>query len=216
MIDLETVSAYVDGDLQPGERARFEAALKEDPSLLEAVEEVRTLRALAHQAVPAGPARDLWPAIRDRVRRPLFSTVLFRWGPIGAVATAAILGAFVLVGRVLGPSDGGLDDELATARDAYVSVVGRLESTARTRATRLSPAVRAKVNASLAAVDRAIAECEQALARDLDHDLSRHHFLLALYDEKVRVLKTVIEATDKPKPQGRVDPPRGFSGQETT
>ena len=216
--DLEVVSAYVDGDLESPDRERFEAALAENASLAEAVKEVRTLRNLALQAVPSGPSRDLWPGIRARVlRRSWFSIPRIppvRWGLV-AVSMAAMIGAVWVMQKPDLPTDMGLDEELDAARGAYVTAVDRLEVTARARSVRLSPVVRAKVEASLAAVDHEISECEAAL-RKARGSAERSQFLLALYDEKVRVLKAVIEATDEPEPQSRAAPPRGFGRQEAT
>lgn len=218
MFDLETVSAYVDGDLEPAERVRFEATLSRDKALLDAVEEVRTLRSLAHQVEEAEPARDLWPEIREQVMRPSwwvwFSLPRMQWAP-AAVGVVALSLALIIVGVWgTGSEDQHIESELAAVRKAYVGVLDRLEETARTRAARLSPAVRVKLEMSLAAVDQAIKDCEAALAEEPSADGEGHQYLLALYDEKVRVLKSVIDATDDPKPQGRVEPPRGYGNRE--
>ena len=82
-------------------------------------------------------------------------------------------------------------DELEKTRTAYLAAIARLEAEAVTARSELPANVRRKVGDSLAAVDSAIAECEQALAENRA-DPESQKMLVALYEEKIRVLDATI------------------------
>jgi hypothetical protein len=61
--------------------------------------------------------------------------------------------------------------------------------------SKLPPITQDKLRANLAVVDRAIADCERALAAAPD-DADGQEMLLAMYDEKARILGSAIDASD--------------------
>lgn len=64
---LEKLSAYLDDDLAPAERAALEAHLAECVACREALGEIRAVIALAGQLDDRAPEHDLWPGIRARI-----------------------------------------------------------------------------------------------------------------------------------------------------
>ncbi len=113
-----TIAAYVDGELEPAARARFEAELARDPSLAEEVAAQRRLRArlgaiydpILAESVPLNLAMAAAAANDPPARR--FG--LAHWG-----AVAASLAAGLLVGRMAVPPPQGpltADNGALTAR----------------------------------------------------------------------------------------------------
>jgi hypothetical protein len=205
-LDTETLSAYLDGDLPEGDRAAVAAALATDPELAARVEELATLKALAREARPAPLRRDLWPEIRaavqargpwwavawDALQRPALA-----WS--GTAAACAVMVVVLVAGLQPPPPPGPVvvaapaESELAAARAAYLAAIQRLAQTAAAEAARLPPEAQEKLRASLAQVDAAITECERALAV-APLDPVGQESLLALYDEKIRVLRAAVRA----------------------
>src|SRR5688572_33207425 len=66
---IEQLSEYVDDDLSLRERARIEAHLSECPECARLVDDLRAVVAAAQSFEDMPPARDLWPAIADRLER---------------------------------------------------------------------------------------------------------------------------------------------------
>jgi hypothetical protein len=102
----ELLIAYVDGELDAAERARFEAEIAGDPDLARAVERHRQLVARVSAAYAPVLKEDLPPqllavaaAANDRVP-PRFT----RLAPWAAAAASLVIG--VLVGRALWPASG--------------------------------------------------------------------------------------------------------------
>lgn len=117
--------AYVDGELDAGERAAFEAALAGDPQLAQLVREQQALRrrvadaftpdldepvperllaaargqAVAAEVVDLARAREQREQ-RDVGRRPLRAVRDWRWPEWGAIAASVLVG--VLAGRFVG------------------------------------------------------------------------------------------------------------------
>ena len=64
---IEQLSDYVDDELSPRERTRIEAHLSECPSCVRLTDDLRAVVAAAQSVEDMAPARDLWPAIADRL-----------------------------------------------------------------------------------------------------------------------------------------------------
>jgi hypothetical protein len=102
----ELLIAYVDGELAPAERARFEAEIAGDPSLARAVERHRQLVSRVSAAYAPVLKEDLPPqllavaaAANDRAPRRAA-----RFAPWAAVAASLAIGVFA--GRALWPASG--------------------------------------------------------------------------------------------------------------
>jgi anti-sigma factor RsiW len=206
-VDTEALSAWVEGDLSAAERARVEAHLDGCASCRAELEALRRTILLSAELGDAPPARDLWPAIDRALDRPegwlsrLFgaggASAIVPWAIAGALAAAWVV---VLLRSPSAPSPSsraaGEPAGVVEARKAYASAIARLELAARGSEAALPDEVRRRLARNLAEVDRAIGECEALLLVHPD-DVDGQQLLLAMYDEKVRVLDAVIEAGDK-------------------
>ncbi|MFO0725128.1 MAG: zf-HC2 domain-containing protein [Myxococcota bacterium] len=187
----EQLSELLDDELAPDARDEAQRHLA---SCAACSEELAALRALS-QDLPALQVRspDLWPKIREGVEargwRRWLSEPRLAWGTSGLFAAATLSLLLVLFGRPT-PSP---KDELETTRVAYLAAIARLEGQAVTARSELPVNVRRKVADSLAAVDSAIADCEQMLEQNRA-DPESQKMLLALYEEKIRVLDATIAA----------------------
>ena len=105
----ETLIAYVDGELEPAERARFEAEMAADPALARQVARHEALSARVNAAY-AGVLDEAIPAqlltvaavANDRGGKPGIS----RLSPWIGLAASLVIG--VLAGRVVWPAEGPL------------------------------------------------------------------------------------------------------------
>ena len=61
---MDRVSDFVDGELDPTQRALFEGRMAEDEELRRAVLEIESMVGRAASLGPIEPTRDLWPAIK--------------------------------------------------------------------------------------------------------------------------------------------------------
>lgn len=100
--DIEQLSAYLDGQLSPGEKARLESRLARDPQLRAVMDELTQSRALLRQLPPRRAPRNftLTPAMAG-VRPPLprpYPTL--RWASL----LATLLLIFTFVTNALAPT----------------------------------------------------------------------------------------------------------------
>jgi hypothetical protein len=102
----ETLIAYVDGELDAAERARFEAEMAGDPALARAVERHRSLAARVNAAYASVLDERIPPqllavaaAANDRKSRPAAA-----FAPWAGIAASLLVG--VLAGRALWPTAG--------------------------------------------------------------------------------------------------------------
>ena len=153
------------------------------------------------------PGRDLWPAIADRIarrrggRNPLRSHGRVRWRRVGALAaaaallvaassviTAALVSRRVAPPRPAVPAVTAASLQLAQARDTYEAARAQLLAALAARRGSLSPATLKVVNENLAIIDRAVAEMEQALARD-PGNRELPALLVTAYRQEIDVLR---------------------------
>ncbi|MGN6452375.1 MAG: hypothetical protein ACTHL7_04780 [Steroidobacteraceae bacterium] len=170
------------------------------------------------------PAHDLWPGIESRLAalppaaataesaRPVYrSAPRLRW--LAAAAMVACLAVGIWIGRGLlpgGPAGGppkfadrtSVPSLAPTAFDAAYVSDPRYERQRRAlvralqeRLAALPPATRAKVSASLAAIEKAKKDLEQALGQDPSNALLQE-LLINTYQDEMRVLTDVHEASD--------------------
>jgi hypothetical protein len=116
----EEWTAYLDGELGPVARERFEAFLAAHPEAAAEVDGCRRLTRLWEGAAPPEPAPSAWATVWGRVEAALPVRAPARaWGAgrpyrafLGMAAAAAVLGG-VLLARPFWPQPGGLAGDVA-------------------------------------------------------------------------------------------------------
>lgn len=158
------------------------------------------------------PAEDLWPAIAPRLapRRPA-GTLLLRWPTAIAaglvIASASIGGTLILLrsGTAASPSASTAQAALATpassvaathtpADQALQQAIGQLEARLTNSEAAIDPQTRAGIRASLAAMDRAIADAATR-QRAMPDDSRTAQYLTSALQKKLEVLRTVTRRT---------------------
>lgn len=118
MISDETLMAFADGELAPGDRERVAAAIAADPALAERVRMFERTRQLAHDAFAPLLDEPVPDALRNRIEAaaaPASSNVIAlprrggrplpAWLPLAASIAAVVVGiGGFLAGRNLGPT----------------------------------------------------------------------------------------------------------------
>lgn len=224
MLSDETLSAYLDGELNEDERRRVEAAIEADVELSVRLSELVELRSLLGATELQGPSRDLWAAIETEVNRPRWWEL--RWVKLGlplGVAAAAAAAVLILAGApevpepsapIAGVEDMSPEDdrqlvasaesEIARAKQTYLAAIERLERRAERYTERLPDEERMKLQTSLFEVEQAIARVEGVI-HDNPTDVSAHTTLVALYDQKMRVLKSTVDVAESFLGQPKVE-----------
>ena len=165
------------------------------------------------------PGRDLWPQIEARIKEgnapvtaalPPRRAVPLRWlaaaAMVASVAVGVWIGRSVLPGGSAGvplaavpaaPRADGLSPlDVAYVNDPrYERQRAALMQSLQARVAALPPPARAKVMASLAAVEKAKQDLEQALGKDPGNALLQE-LLVNTYQDEMRVLTDVPEASD--------------------
>ncbi len=171
------------------------------------------------------PPRDLWPQIEARlkagdgnapaVESPMVRPrrVPLRWLALAAMVACVTVG--VWIGRDLVPLAGGTSAPISAANPhlgipggtgsamdaAYVSDPryqrerAQLVANLQGRLDAMPPAARDKVAASLAAIEKAKQDLEQALGKDPSNALLQE-LLINTYQDEMRALTDVHEASD--------------------
>lgn len=204
MISDEELSAFLDGDLNDYDRVRIEEALASDADAQGRLAGLQEMREALGVGAFEGPSRDLWSTIEAEVNRP-------RWWQlpriqlglsVGAIAAAVAI-AVVFIGTsgdgVVTPSDDVLveraQNEIDSAKQAYMAAIQILEQRAERYVDALPEDQRLKLRTSLFEVEQAIARVETVL-HDHPNDTSAHTTLVALYDQKMRVLRSTVELSE--------------------
>jgi anti-sigma factor RsiW len=186
----DRLSAYLDGELTPGERDACEEHLLGCPECREVLGELRVIVAEARALEDGEPALDLWPGIRARLggsmarlsdrpttpRRVLAFSLpqLLAAGLAFAVVGA---GGAVALGALGGTSDGAGMPVIAPAPvvqpavavpggAAWDQAVTELRAVLDAGRGRLDPRTVRVLEQSLATIDRALARSREALASD--------------------------------------------------
>jgi hypothetical protein len=181
-------------------------------------DKVKSLRELP---TSIAPPRDLWPQIEARLQadRPVQAPVRRRVVPARWLAAAAMVASIavgVWVGRDLLPVPGVASGPAVTAAaraplptagaagavDArYVSdpryqhARAQLVASLQAQLDAMPPPARAKVSASLATIEKAKTDLEQALGKDPSNALLQE-LLINTYQDEMRALTDVHEASD--------------------
>lgn len=196
----EVLSALMDGDLDAAQRAPLDAHVSGCATCQQVMRELATLHQLAAQDGRVQPARDLWLDIAPQLPRPSWN-----WRSLlqPLLLGGALAAALVLVVLNLRPQPAvehtprkDVMAELSRARGQYLDAITRLSVDAEAAMARVSDGDRKKLRDSLTLVDAAIGECEKAL-RSAPQDVETNQMLLALYDEKIRVLEAAVDAVPR-------------------
>jgi len=168
------------------------------------------------------PPRDLWPQIEARINaerrsapaaqpRPARARPLPpRW--LAAAAVVASVAVGVWIGRSLLPAPGPGVQSPGSARASFAAAPTALDvayvsdpryqrdraalmKSLQTRLAALPPAARAKVMASLAAIQRAKQDLQSALGKDPGNALLQE-LLVNTYQDEMRVLTDIHAASD--------------------
>jgi anti-sigma factor RsiW len=217
------LSEYVDGDMSPDDRERFEAHLGECADCREVLDDVRAVVRRADALDDAQPRTDLWPGIaarigataparpapqRTRVLRGVFARRVSVTVP---QLLAAGLGAVVLAAGGMWMTRGVAPAEMAqtTGSDTVTPVsiipaalsqtkydlaVADLEGVLERERESLDPATVRIVEESLETVDRALEQARQALLNDPESDYLRRH-LEETTRQKLDLLRRVTAFT---------------------
>ncbi len=209
---------WLDGVLPASEAAAVENHLAGCAYCREQARKLQRL--LAHAtALPASltPPRDLWPAIERRIARPSLWATLLTWRSPALLAAAAVLAALTAV-LLLHHEEGTVrtvemplatnaaeapavvgavsaaaveDPVLAQAEREYEAAANALIAALQQRQDDLAPGTIAGVRHNLVAIDRALVEVRQALAKD-PHNPELNRMLVATHRRKVDVLQRVV------------------------
>ena len=183
--DMEVkLNEYVDGTLDPGERAAVEAHVARCSGCRAAVAELRVLLGGA-QELPRTiePPRDLWVGIAARLgRRATGNVQRAFWA--GALAAAAVFAIVVGISHLSRPEGRGW----AAVQADYEQSAAALAATLATQRGHLRPATVALVERNLQIIDAAIRESRAALERDPGNAELRELFAAA-YRQKVELLR---------------------------
>lgn len=177
------LSEYLDDELDTAERAAVEAHLQSCEECRADLRELAAVVARAGTLTDAPPARNLWPNVekqiaKPRVLRPSFSTRRFAFTMPQLVAASLALmiasGGFVWLARmggertdfppVLGQMEAVRPANFGDA--AFDQAVGDLQRTLEAGRGRLDAQTIRVLASNLGAIDRAIAQCREALAAD--------------------------------------------------
>ncbi|GEM_PF-2144880 len=200
--DGEALSALMDGDLDEPERAGVDAHISQCANCQLVLRELKELHALAVEDALVKPAVDLWPNIAPHLpgqrwtwRNLLQLRVVF----VGGLAAALVL--LVLAVRPgstvkQAPSRKDYTAQLSQARAQYLDAIENLATHANTAMTQLPEDDRKNLAESLALVDAAIGECEKTMQK-APLDVDGNQMLLALYEEKIRVLEVAVDAVPR-------------------
>jgi anti-sigma-K factor RskA len=204
------LNEYVDGTLPLEERAGLERHLEGCASCRETLEGLRALLGEA-AGLPRelAPPRDLWPEIREslaaepaaRSAPPERLGAVGAWGRRAALAAAALLLVVASVSMTLlltrGPEERAAVEPpveemvlpgLRVVELEYARATEELLALMEQNRDRLAPETMQVVERNLRIIDRAIQETRAALDQDPGNP-HLGHFLTAMYQQKVEVLR---------------------------
>src|SRR5215471_939238 len=211
----DRLSEYVDGELPASEAAALEAHLTVCPPCMSAVAELREVVARARSLPPRAPDADLWPGIEQRLETPPAVIPFLRRSERRISLTvpqlvAAGLALMVTSGAgVWVLNHGGRQTDLppvAAATDSvvpaafadphYDEAIADLQQTLQDGRNQLDPKTIQILEANLAAIDKAIDQCRQALATD-PGNLYLHNHLTDARQRKLALLRTAAAMVNK-------------------
>ena len=176
----DRLSEYIDGELTPSEQRALEAHLAGCAGCRTDLASLRAVVTRAEALTDTPPASDLWPGIAARISaRPARRTTLgtrrfaFTLPQLVAASLALIVasGGMVWLARMGGPTTDFPpvlgEVRLANFGDAaFDEAVADLEETLDAGRGRLDPETIRVLETNLQVIDRAIAQCREALQAD--------------------------------------------------
>lgn len=211
------LSAYLDGELDAGERAACAAHLAECAECAGALEGLRAVATQASLIPEIPPERDLWPGIEDRLEpRPRMGeggvvSLDERRRRIAATVPQLVAAAVALVVLTAGgmwlmlPTGADMNEQVSTHAPAdeegsaappvvflgsYEPAISEMEAAFEESRAELDPETVRVVVENLAIIDRAITEANQALVDDPSNGFLKAH-LAGTMRRKVDLLRRV-------------------------
>ncbi len=203
----DQLSEYLDGELDADERGALEQHLAECASCRRQLDELREVVRWLHTDAPDAPDPEVWPRVAARIaafpaprtaaaRRPAPRRLGLLAG--GVLAAAAVAVIALSVGRDGAapapspprghPSAGIALPASAVPSPSHARAVAELEAVLAEGRGRLSPETIQRLEASLAIVEAAIGQAQQAIAADTTNPYVLRH-LERLRQEKVETLR---------------------------
>jgi anti-sigma factor RsiW len=201
--DTARLSDYLDGELQPAERAELEAHLAECEACAATLDELRAVVTEAGRLPELGPEHDLWPGIEARLaprgvaavadvvpihrRRRVVMTL----PQLAAAAIALVLFSASAMWLAVSPGPNAPANTTMAATPVmpaatqvvfadFDQAIAALEVEYQSRRDDLAPETIRVVEKNLAIIDQAIADARQALATDPSSGFLSTHLANAL------------------------------------
>ncbi len=193
---LEQLSAFADGDLNEDEAEEVQAWLSRDPAAQQALEDLQS----THDALPVSelPHDRIWATIQKELSGTDETKQPPRRQRVVAIALVAGLAAALLISLQWQPASTPTESVAALpaldeAHAAYARAIDQLSAQTLKEQDKLPDAARRELVESIAAVDRALT-IAKAAQKTAPKDPMAHESMLALYEEKVRVLNAALSA----------------------
>ncbi len=201
-MDLETLSAYADGELNAVAIVRVERHVAECELCRRALDRLRAMVATATALPREIPAPSgMWSAVRARLAEtPIPRAQPARWWHNGwlmsAAAVVLVVGTVLLVPRGTGKAKGtkvasqvaAMPAVLVSVERNFAPTITELRAVFESQRDSLSPSTIRTLEHSLAVIDTAIAEARAALAAEPGRQ-ALADMLAAYYARKVEFLK---------------------------
>jgi hypothetical protein len=222
------ISEYVDGTLDARRAAALERHLETCAACREVLEDFRAVSEAASRLDAPEPGDDVWRTIKRRLEAEVAGPAgvpagmprrrAFIWGlPAAKFAGAAalvlvLMGAGVVIGirASRGGAQSGLGDrekytlaKLDEAEGYYQKAIASLaEAFAAQKGVMPAPAAEV-FEKNLTVIDATIQACRRSVLKEPE-DLQARNYLLAAYMDKIKVLDTALELSEKnPAASGR-------------
>ena len=182
----DRLSEYLDGELSPAEAGKLELHLRDCAACRQDLAELKAVvaRLAADPVLPADqPTDGEWQAIGRAIATPRR-----RW--MIPTAIAAGLAGIAVAGALLRPGEPARV-QTGTVPAVYVQATGELEAILQDNKARLRPETVKALEASLVAIDSALAQAERALAADPANDYVTRS-MGRLRDARLTVLRQAV------------------------
>jgi anti-sigma factor RsiW len=206
----EYLSDYVDGLLAPADESALAAHLGACESCRDLVDDLVRLKAAARALGPIVPPAHIWHNIQASLP-PATRPARTQWMGLAAAIVLVTAGAYFFTRLASPPSPTPpavavnsnasapatvetVEQELAQAAQHYETAIAQLEAVAKQDNNALPADAAAKLQVSLAQVDKFIAESRAALVSEPESDPARDSLFAALR-KKVEILQQSVALT---------------------